>query len=62
MMDNLFVMFYNIVSKNTHNPQRELEWAAWLGQPMVYDSGLCVNRTKEEIEERNKYPNARLMI
>ena len=25
-----------------------LEWLSWLGQPMLYDGGLCVNRTKEE--------------
>jgi hypothetical protein len=25
-----------------------LEWLAWIGQPMIYDGGLCVNRTPEE--------------
>ena len=28
-----------------------LEWLAWLGQPMLYDGGLCVNRTAEEHAE-----------
>lgn len=26
----------------------DCEWLAWLGQPMLYDCGLCVNRTPEE--------------
>jgi hypothetical protein len=25
-----------------------LEWLAWIGQPMIYDGGLSVNRTPEE--------------
>lgn len=25
-----------------------LEWLAWCGQPLIYDGGLCVNRTSEE--------------
>jgi len=25
-----------------------LEWWSWLGQPMTYDGGLCVNRSLEE--------------
>lgn len=24
------------------------DWLCWLGQPMLYDGGLCVNRTLEE--------------
>lgn len=39
-----------------------LEWLTWCGQPMVYDGGLCVNRTKEEMEEHAKHPNARLCV
>jgi hypothetical protein len=31
-----------------------LEWLAWLGQPMLYDGGLCVNRTTEEYEESQR--------
>jgi len=27
-----------------------LEWLAYLGGPMLYDGGLCVNRTPEEVE------------
>jgi hypothetical protein len=25
-----------------------IEWLTWIGQPMVYDGGLCVNRSLEE--------------
>lgn len=32
-----------------------LEWLAWLGQPMLYDAGLCVNRTPEEHQESLKH-------
>lgn len=32
-----------------------LEWLAWLGQPMLYDGGLCVNRTQEEQAESLKH-------
>jgi len=28
-----------------------LEWLAWIGQPLLYDGGLCVNRTLEEHQE-----------
>ena len=38
------------------------DWISWLGQPMLYDAGLCVNRSPEEHEERNKHPKAKLMI
>ena len=31
-----------------------LEWLCWIGQPMIYDSGLCVNRTLEEHEESRR--------
>lgn len=24
------------------------EWLVWIGQPLLYDGGLCVNRTTEE--------------
>jgi hypothetical protein len=24
------------------------EWLAWIGQPMLYDGGLCVNRDPQE--------------
>jgi hypothetical protein len=26
----------------------DCEWLVWIGQPMLYDGGLCVNRTLEE--------------
>ncbi len=25
-----------------------LEWLAWCGQPLLYDGGLCVNRSPQE--------------
>ena len=28
---------------------RGQDWLSWLGQPMLYDGGLCVNRTPEEV-------------
>jgi hypothetical protein len=40
----------------------DCEWLAWLGQPMVYDSALCVTRNAEELEERMKYRMANLEI
>ena len=24
------------------------EWLCWIGQPLLYDGGLCVNRSAEE--------------
>lgn len=33
------------------------DWLSWLGMPMLYDGGLCVNRTLAEHEENNKYRN-----
>jgi hypothetical protein len=29
------------------------DWLCWLGQPMLYDGGLCVNRSLEEQEYSN---------
>ena len=31
-----------------------LEWLAWIGEPLLYDGGLCVNRTLEEHEESQR--------
>jgi len=31
------------------------DWLCWLGQPMMYDTGLFVNRTLEEHIENDKY-------
>ena len=31
-----------------------LEWLAWIGQPLLYDGGLCVNRTQEEHQESQR--------
>ena len=33
----------------------ECDHLSWLGMPMLYDFGLCVNRTLEEVEESNKH-------
>ena len=38
------------------------DWLSWLGQPLLFDGGLCVNRTSEEIAEHNKHPEAKLMV
>ena len=29
----------------------KVDWLSWLGMPLVYDGGLCVNRTLEEHQE-----------
>lgn len=34
---------------------RNVEWLVWLGMPMIYDGGLCVNRTQEEHSESNRH-------
>lgn len=47
-MDEAFAKAH-LNSKNMFRPT-DLEWLGWLGQPMIYDGGLCVNRTKEEHE------------
>lgn len=31
------------------------DWLSWIGSPMLYDGGLCVNRSPEEHEESDKY-------
>lgn len=31
------------------------DWLCWIGQPMLYDGGLCVNRTQEEILYSRKH-------
>ncbi len=33
----------------------DCEWLAYLGCPMLYDGGLCVNRTLEEVEYHRKF-------
>lgn len=38
------------------------DWLSWIGQPMLYDGGLCVNRTIEEHTESNKYIHVRLSV
>jgi len=41
---------------------RGMEWLTWIGSPMIFDGGLCVNRTAEEHKENNKHIQARLMV
>ena len=31
-----------------------LDWLTWIGMPMLYDGGLCVNRSLEEHEYSTK--------
>jgi hypothetical protein len=39
------------------------EWLSWLGQPLLYDGGLCVTRSLEEKEYVAKhYGNTPLEI
>lgn len=26
------------------------DWLSWIGMPMLYDGGLCVNRDQEEVK------------
>ena len=50
-MNEVFKKAWNVnLTTNKFTPSA-LEWLAWLGQPMLYDSGLCVNRTVEEHKE-----------
>jgi hypothetical protein len=39
-----------------------VDWLLWIGQPMVYDGALCVTRSKEEKEARDKHPRAKLLV
>ena len=39
----------------------EGDWTCWIGQPMIYDGGLCVNRSPEEHAESNKHLNIKLI-
>lgn len=41
---------------------RQGEWLTWLGQPMLYDGGLCVNRSVEEHTESDKHSNVKLEV
>ncbi len=58
-MDEVFKTSWN-VTKNKFTPS-PLEWLCWIGQPMIYDGGLCVNRTIQEHSTSNKTRGA-LMI
>lgn len=32
-----------------------VEWLTYCGCPMLYDGGLCVNRTPEEVEQHTRF-------
>jgi hypothetical protein len=51
-MNEEFKMAWNTTVRKFTLPS--LEWLAWCGQPMLYDSGLCVNRSPEEHQESRK--------
>ena len=52
-MNERFKLAWN--TTGTKFTPSNLEWLAWLGQPMLYDSGLCVNRTVEEHQESQRH-------
>jgi hypothetical protein len=45
-IDEFFKKSWNVTG--TKFTPSHLEWLSWLGQPMLYDGGLCVNRNPEE--------------
>jgi hypothetical protein len=45
-IDEIFKTAWNVTG--TKFTPSQLEWWSWLGQPMTYDGGLCVNRSLEE--------------
>jgi hypothetical protein len=51
-MNEEFKMAWNTTGRKFTLPS--LEWLAWCGQPMLYDGGLCVNRSPEEHRESLK--------
>jgi hypothetical protein len=51
-MNEEFKAAWNITGRKFTLPS--LEWLAWCGQPMLYDGGLCVNRSPEEHQESFK--------
>jgi hypothetical protein len=56
-MSSAMHTIFDIAFKETKS-----DWLSWLGQPMIYDGGLCVNRTKEEHAEHNNHPDGKLTI
>ena len=47
-MNSVFARAWNVNLLTNKFTPSGLEWLAWCGQPMLYDGGLCVNRTPEE--------------
>lgn len=47
-MDKLYAKSWNSDPNTGRFTPSALEWLCWLGQPLLYDGGLCVNRTLEE--------------
>ena len=46
-----------VVDKVFKELHTECDWLSWLGQPLLYDAGLFVNRTKEDHEYIDLYRN-----
>ena len=61
-MINLQVRQVCMMNKEFREAGRGVDWLSWLGMPIVYDGGLCVNRTLEERIEHMKHPNATLVV
>lgn len=59
MMNEQFKKAWN-VTVNKFNPTH-CEWLAWLGQPNLYDGGLCVNRTVEEHRVSNEHKGSLML-
>lgn len=50
------------MSTEFQNAGRQVDWLSWIGQPMIYDGSLCVNRSIEDCIEHNKHPTAKLTV
>ncbi len=47
-MNEQFKRGWNVNLKTNKFTPGALEWLAWCGQPLLYDGGLCVNRSLQE--------------
>ena len=50
-MDDNFKRAWNMKMQSNQFTPSSLEWLCWIGQPLLYDGGLCVNRCNEEHTE-----------
>jgi hypothetical protein len=53
-MDEVYQKAWNTDPKTKAYLHTKLEWLCWIGQPLLYDGGLCVNRSLEEHTESAK--------